>query len=71
MEMINLLLCIACAGEIFIQSLRIVWLYYTSFMKKSFIYNLKEPNKTEALLYYILFIIAMGYYIFISIEKVL
>jgi hypothetical protein len=69
MEMMKVLLCIACAGEIFIQSLRIIWLYSPSFMKKSFMQKYKQPKKTEMLLYYVLFIIAMGYYIVITIVK--
>lgn len=66
----QLLFCIACACEIFIQSFRIIWLYFPSFLKKTVVYKLKEPKKTEMLLYFALFIFAMGYYIVVTADKI-
>jgi hypothetical protein len=70
MDIIKLMLCIACAAEIFVQLFRIIWLYFPSFMQRSFLYKRKGLKKTEMLIYYVLAIVAMAYYIFITTEKI-
>ncbi|HNU87154.1 MAG TPA: hypothetical protein PKJ94_02645 [Ferruginibacter sp.] len=66
---LEILLCISCIYAIFIQLLRIVWLYFPSFKQRSSVYKIKVPGKTEMLLYFILAIVAMAYFIFITSEK--
>lgn len=66
---LEILLCISCLYAIFIQLLRIVWLYFPSFKQRSSVYKIKVPGKTEMLLYFILAIVAMAYFIFITVEK--
>ena len=66
---LEILLCISCLYAIFIQLLRIVWLYFPSFKQRSSVYKIKVPGKMEMLLYFILAIVAMAYFIFITSEK--
>jgi len=70
MDIVKLLLCIACTAEIFIQLFRIIWLYFPSFMQGSFLYKRKGLKKTELLIYYVLAIVAMVYYIFVNTENI-
>lgn len=66
---IELLICLSCMYAIFIQLLRIVWLYFPSFKQRTSMYKIKVPGKTEMLLYFILAIVAMAYFIFVKMEK--
>lgn len=68
---IEILLCISCIYAIFMQLLRIIWLYFPSFMQRSSLYKIKVPGKTEMLLYFILAIVTMAYFIFIKMQKIL
>ena len=68
---IEILLSLACLYAIFMQLLRIIWLYFPSFMQHSSLYKIKVPGKTEMLLYFILAIVVMAYFIFIKMQKVL
>lgn len=68
---LEILLCAVFAFGIFKQILRIIWLYFPSFMQGSFLLKNKDYSKTELLLYYILAIIAMGYYIKNTLEKIM
>lgn len=70
MNIIRLIICIACASEILVQLLRIIWLYFPSFMQHSFIYKRKNPKKPEMVLYCISLIVAMAYYITMTLTKV-
>ncbi len=69
-SIIRLLVCVACAYAIFIQLLRIIWLYFPSFLKETLIYKVKEPAKTQMLFYYIMASLIMAYTIFVSLEKI-
>jgi hypothetical protein len=68
---IEILLSLACVYAIFMQLLRIIWLYFPSFMHRSSLYRIKAPGKTEMLLYFILAIVVMAYFIFIKMQKIL
>jgi len=67
---IEILVAVACVYGIFIQLLRILWLYFPSFLKKSFIFKSKEPAKSEMLLYFLAAITLMAYFIFVSLKKI-
>lgn len=68
---IEALICISCVYAIFIQLLRIIWLYFPSFKQRSSVYKAKVPGKTEMLLYFILAIVVMLYFIFIKVQKMI
>jgi hypothetical protein len=68
---IELLVAGACAYGLFIQLLRIIWLQFPEFLKHTGLYNAKQPKKLEMFLYFLVAIIAMSYYIVVTIEKIL
>lgn len=68
---IEILLSITCVYAIFIQLLRIIWLYFPSFIRGRSMYKIKDPGRTEMLLYFILAIVAMAYFIFIKMQNIL
>jgi len=67
---IEILLVLACVYAIFMQLLRIVWLYFPSFMQRSSLYKIKVPGKTEMLLYFILAVVVMAYFILIKLQGI-
>lgn len=69
MNIIRLLICLSCLYAIFIQVLRIIWLYFPSFIRRTSLYKMRESRKTEMLLYYILAIVAMLYYTIVTAEE--
>ncbi len=69
-NIIELLVASACAYAIFIQLLRIIWLYFPTFIKNTIIYRARQPRKLEMLLYFLLAITALVYNIVITIETV-
>ncbi|MFN8308165.1 MAG: hypothetical protein U0T79_15445 [Ferruginibacter sp.] len=69
--LIEILIGITCLYAIFIQLLRIIWLYFPTFIRGTYLYKVKEPIKTEMLLYFVLAIMAMSYFIFITVDKML
>ena len=69
--LIGTLIGITCLYAIFIQLLRIIWLYFPAFIRGTYLYKLREPIKTEMLLYFVLAIVAMSYFIFVTVEKML
>lgn len=68
---IELLIGITCIYAIFVQLLRIIWLYFPSFIRNSRLYKMKEPIKTEMLLYFVLAVAVMSYFIFITSGKMI
>ncbi len=68
---IELLICLSCVYAIFIQLLRIIWLYFPSFRQRTSVYKIRVPGKTEMLLYFVLAIVVMAYFIFVMAEKYL
>ena len=42
-----------------------------AFIRGTYLYKLREPIKTEMLLYFVLAIVAMSYFIFVTVEKML
>jgi hypothetical protein len=70
-NIVELLIAIVCVFGILKQLFRIIWLYFPSFMKGSFLHKGKEPGKTEMLLYYLLAITAMAYYLVVTVERIL
>lgn len=67
---LEILLCLICGFAIIGHLFRIIWLYYPSFLKGTFLHRKKQETKTEMLLYYLLAIIAMAYYITRTLEKI-
>ena len=68
---IEVLIGIACIYAILVQLLRIIWLYFPFFIRRTGLYKMKEPVKTEMLLYFILAIVAMTYFIFVTTERII
>lgn len=69
--LVEVLIGITCVYAIFIQLLRIIWLYFPFFIKGTGLYKMKEPVKTEMLLYFVLAIVAMTYFIFVTTERMI
>ncbi|HAO46772.1 MAG TPA: hypothetical protein PLZ45_08645 [Ferruginibacter sp.] len=66
---IEILIGITCIYAILVQLLRIIWLYFPSFIHRTRVYKVKEPVKMEMLLYFVLAIVVMSYFIFITVTK--
>ncbi len=65
----EILISVGCAVGILKTLLRIIWLYFSSFLKNSRLYKIKEPDKVEKLLYFLAPMLCMAYYIVQTIEK--
>ena len=70
MNYIRILVALAGAFTIFKATLHIVWLYYPSAFRGTFLYRLNSLSKFERLTYFLAGIICMGYYIFYVYEKI-
>ncbi len=70
MNIIRVLVSVACLYGIIIQLLRIIWLYYPSFLKNTRLYKSKQPSKVEMLLSFLALILCMAWYIFGTIERI-
>jgi hypothetical protein len=67
---IELFSVIGCTLVLLVQLLRIVWLYFPSFMQKTKIYKVKIPKKPEMLIYFIAAIIILLYHIVVTAKKI-
>ncbi len=68
---IEIVIGITCIYAILVQLLRIIWLYFPSFIRNSRLYKMKDPVKMEMLLYFLVAIAVMSYFIFITTEKMI
>lgn len=60
---LDIIVSLICIFGIIKQLLRIIWLYFPSFMEGSFLHKRRQESKMEMLLYYLLAIVAMSYFI--------
>ena len=65
----EILIAVGCAVGILKTLLRIIWLYFPSFLKNGRLYKIKEPDRVEKLLYFLESMLCMAYYIVQTIEK--
>lgn len=61
---------LACIYGIFVIILRIIWLYFPSFLKANRIYKLKDPAKAEMLCYFLAALLCLSYFIVRTAEKI-